>query len=427
MDIGRHSCDVNKRYKAVYNAVLLVLCTSIEANAGGLYVREFGQPSQGTAAAGANVLAEDASLAFQNPAGIFQLENDSEWMVTGMILDSDIEFDADEQNTVIGNDGGNAGDTLFGGALFYTNKLSEDWGATFSLNSVTGSVLEFSDGFVGRYTGQRAEVIALSFSPSIAYKISDTLSLSAGLMATYGELEMEAAIPPLLGPAVPERDGLLKIDNGDDYDVTGRATLLWQAADRWRLGLIYVGETELNFSSDIKVTLPGSLSGVSIGNIDSEVKVLFPQGLAASALYDVTERWSAMVRLGWEEWSSLQSVPVSTSDSGSSIPIEWDDVWSVGVGTRYRDGSPWVWYAGIGYDSDPGKPETRVAILPADQQWRYAAGFSYKINNDFTLGSTISYVDLGSGESRVDTPGGLYSGDFSSNRLIVWGFSLGWR
>jgi long-subunit fatty acid transport protein len=58
--------------------MLLVLSLTITpAWAGGLYVREFGQPNQAASGAGGNVLAEDASTAFQNPSGLFNLENDS--------------------------------------------------------------------------------------------------------------------------------------------------------------------------------------------------------------------------------------------------------------------------------------------------------------------------------------------------------------
>jgi long-subunit fatty acid transport protein len=58
--------------------VLLVFSLGITpAWAGGLYVREFGQPNQAASGAGGNVFAEDASTAFQNPSRLFNLENDS--------------------------------------------------------------------------------------------------------------------------------------------------------------------------------------------------------------------------------------------------------------------------------------------------------------------------------------------------------------
>jgi hypothetical protein len=87
--------------------MLLVFCLSITpAWAGGLYVREFGQPSHAAAGAGGNVFAEDASTAFQNPSGLFNLENDSSWMVTGVVVDSKVEFETTNATTVPGDDGG---------------------------------------------------------------------------------------------------------------------------------------------------------------------------------------------------------------------------------------------------------------------------------------------------------------------------------
>jgi long-chain fatty acid transport protein len=40
------------------------------ALAGGLYINEFGTPSMGTAGAGSNAVANDASTSFHNPEGL---------------------------------------------------------------------------------------------------------------------------------------------------------------------------------------------------------------------------------------------------------------------------------------------------------------------------------------------------------------------
>ena len=91
--------------------VLLILvfhCGS--AASSGIFLREFGQPAQGASGAGGNVWAKDASTAFQNPAGLFWLPDDSEWMVTGFVLDSKVEFEQESGTTIPGNDGGDAGE-----------------------------------------------------------------------------------------------------------------------------------------------------------------------------------------------------------------------------------------------------------------------------------------------------------------------------
>ena len=56
--------------------------------AGGLYVGEFGQPNMSASRAGAQALVEDASTAWQNPAGITFLDEEKS-MATVLIVDSE--------------------------------------------------------------------------------------------------------------------------------------------------------------------------------------------------------------------------------------------------------------------------------------------------------------------------------------------------
>ncbi len=127
-----------------------------------------------------------------------------------MVVDSKVEFDWDSSTTIPGNDGGDAGGTLLGASVFHPRRLSEDWGLTFSLNSFSGRALDYSDGFVGRYQGDEVELLTVALTPSIAYKVNDELSISLGVPLLYGQLDLEAAIPPLLGAATPNRDGRAK-------------------------------------------------------------------------------------------------------------------------------------------------------------------------------------------------------------------------
>jgi long-chain fatty acid transport protein len=407
----------------------LLLLTATSASAGGLYLKEFGQPAQGTAGSGANVLAQDASTAFENAAGVFNLEGDSEWMATGIVLHSSIKFSKDDNNTVTGGNGGDGGDTLAGGALFHARKLDEKWGLTFSLNSVAGSALDYEENFVGRYTGDDIELLTVSLISNIAYKVNDELSVAAGPAILYGQLDLEAAIPnslPANQPPFPvaENDGRAKIEDGDDYDVTLTASALWQATDDWRFSLWYLGKNDLRFDSDLELTLP---AGVTIDNIGVDVEITFPQTLAASAMYEVNNKLSLTARLAWEDWSQLGSVPISTNGAGSEIPLNWDDIWSLGVGFRYKTGDRWTYYGGIAYDSDPTKPEDRISILPADRQIRLATGFTYDIDEKKEIGGTLTYVDLGNARTNQATSGGQLSGDYSTNEIFILGVNFGWR
>ena len=75
------------------SVVLAGLCAFGTAMAGGLYITEFGTPSEGAASAGTNAVAEDASVGFHNPAGIVFLEDEGgRWLASVGGLNVTAEF-----------------------------------------------------------------------------------------------------------------------------------------------------------------------------------------------------------------------------------------------------------------------------------------------------------------------------------------------
>ena len=142
---------------------------------------------------------------------------------------------------------------------------------------------------------------------------------------------------------------------------------------------------------------------------------------------DLNEEISLFMRLGWEDWSQLDEIPLSVKAGGISIEQNWDDVYSISVGLRWRMDDKWTYYSGFAYDTDPVDEEDRIAILPLDRQWRIAGGLNYKLNERRSLGGSLTYIDLGSGRTRNDGLGGLYSGKYTTNRLIILGLNYGWR
>lgn len=413
---------MRSRIRTLYSLPPLIFASSL-ADAGGLYVREFGQPNQAASGAGSNVLAEDASTAFQNPSGLFNLEKDSNWMVTGVVVDSKVEFETTKATTVSGDDGGDAGSTVAGGALFHTRRLSDRWGVALSLNSISGSAVDYGDTFAGRYLGYETELLTVTLTPSLAYKVNDALSVSAGVAMIYGQLDLTAAIPPLLGPATANRDGELEIKNGDDFDAALTVSALWQINDQFRLGAAWLGENKLTFGGDSDLTLPGPGSGTKISNISTDVEIVLPQVFAVSGAWFINDQLTLTSRLSWEEWSELDSVPVTTSESGAAIPLDWDDIWGIAIGLRYETRGAFTWYTGVGYDTDPTQPEDRIPILPADEQWRVSGGFTYALKNDRKVGVSLTYLDLG--DARIDktTDVGRFTGDYDNNRVIFLGLN----
>lgn len=97
------------RLFALWPSVLVlfgVVCPG-KALAAGLFLTEMATPDLGTAAAGRAATADNAAIAFGNPAGMTRL--DSSQMLVGLQPAYGItEFDKDNDTTVSGGNGGNA-------------------------------------------------------------------------------------------------------------------------------------------------------------------------------------------------------------------------------------------------------------------------------------------------------------------------------
>jgi long-chain fatty acid transport protein len=437
---------INRTHRAGQSGllVLLGLLTFSSVQAGGLYISEFGQPNQGASNAGAGVLAEDASTAVQNPAGIMFLDQ-SQWLVTGVVIDSSIKFKQDATSGAVpfsvpdaggirpGGNGGDAGSTALGAALFYARPINDKWGWGLSLNSVSAAVVEYEQpqDFVGRYWTTEVELLTINVTPAISYKISDNWSVGLSVPVMFASLDMDIAIPgPTCAPGPLQcPEGLARVKDGDDIQATINVSTLWQATPGLRLGAGYWGSLDVSFDSDLEITLP---TGVSPEAVVIDVEFTYPQMVRTWASQDFGDRLTIMASLAWEEWSAFEDIAISTPVGGGALPRNWDDTWHVALGMRWRTGGAWTFYTGVGYDTDPTKAGDRTADMPIDEQWRYSGGATYQLASGSKFGVTVTYADYG--DAEIDNggvrPGSslpwAVNGKYDTNRLLFVGLNYGW-
>lgn len=246
-----------ERFGKILIGVLLAGISS-SLSAGGLYITEFGDPSMGASGAGSGVLAQDASTAFHNPAGIMLLEpKKNHWMAAAEYIDPSTEFRQDSANTsVVGTNGGDAGISAIGGGFWFARPINDKFGVGFSLNSISAAGLDYTSDFVGRYWAKQVELITVNLMPSFAYRIGEKWSFAFGIPVMVGVLDLEVAIPAAIGPQIPATDGQALIKDGDDVSATLTVSALWEATDALRFGAAYMGENKLEFDSDLSLTLP---------------------------------------------------------------------------------------------------------------------------------------------------------------------------
>jgi len=382
----------------------------------------------GTAHAGQAALAENASTAASNPAGMTLLDRSQLMTSPGALLPS-TNFDVAPETTTKGGGGGNAGVFFPYGGFFYVHKLSERLRFGVAVFSDYGLNGDFGKTWVGRYYITSASLVTGKVNPSLAYEVNDWFSVGAGFSFGVGRFTFQSKINN------PPNDGGLALESWDEA-FGAKVGILLRPISKLRIGLTYQSPEDYKFGFRPHVTGLGPLLDhirERIGGVKVNVPLTEPQQVMLSGLYEVLPKWSLLADVGWQNWSAFSEFPVGISSAKQTTTVDanlhFSDTCHVAFGQQLRLGEKLLWSAGFAYDSSPVSTANRLAVLPLDRQLRYGTGLQYQINHDVTAGATWTLMDAGPGPFSADRGplAGTLQGHFSSNYLNFVALNIIWK
>ena len=360
---------------------------SLGAHAAGTLVPEMSQMSVSTAGAGGAAIAENASVAYSNPAGMSYLDKRSLSVnAAGMYLDvSYHDSRSDELSS------GNAGGFQPYGSMYLVEPVSDRLHLGLSLVATGGSALDYGTEYAGRLQLNSLQLSVMQLNPSISHKISEKLSVGAGLQVDYAKFEQH-----LLG----DNANLSTDSVAFGYNLG----LMYQINDNHRLGLSYRSQIKHDLTGDVDTSI--GFSG------DIGLNIINPAQFELSGLHQLSEPLSLVWSVRFEEWSENEETRIDINGSNvGQIPRGFDNVWTAALGAHYQLTPDWRLEGGVGYASSPlDDPTLQSADLPVDEQYRYSLGATYNWNERVSLNGYYSYVDYG--EPEID--GTLMQGQFNN-------------
>jgi long-chain fatty acid transport protein len=388
---------------------LIALTASLEARAGGFQSLEQGTPDIARAMVGTASVADSAATAWYSPAGMTRLAQPQ--LVNGVMgILGEARFDSDPQTTVSGTDGGNAAEnSIAPGGLFYVHPLEERWAVGFSATAPFVGTLDYGSSWVGRYVVRSIDFLSLAFTPSVAYKVTDRLSIGAQALISYTKIDLRASVnTPTPG------DGRLHIDSADQWKPGWGLGLLWEPLDGTRLGVAYKSELDLDdLEGDFRLT------GANVGfTSDVELEFTLPQSVFVGLAQEVDDRLTLFLDYAWADFSEFDLITVDLSQTGLEGKTGFRDTVAYGVAAAYRLTPEWTAQAGISYASSPVSRSDRNPSLPFDRQVRYGAGVTYQWNETLDFSLSYEYLDLG--DAAIDLTlenGDRVQGDYDTNRV----------
>ena len=381
--------------RRVAAALATGLCGAGPAAAGGLLLYEFGTAEPGLAAAGYAARAQDASTAFTNPAGMTLLEG-TQALAGGQLMWLNNRFSiGDGTSPALGGDTGGralgANGFVPGAGAFLTHGISPDLKLGFSIAGNFGSVIDYDEQWVGRYRVQQATLLGIQFVPSVAYRVTDRLSVGAGVNAVYGVFKQQVAINNLLPSAA---DGRLEVDD-KSWGFGANLGLLYEVDPGTRVGLTWASQVDLDFRAPAQFSgLGPGLSALlaSRGLLDAQLSIgtRIPQQVMASAFSQIDERWAVLGNVGWQQWSKFGQVAIGIDNTANPVAlttsIPFKDTWHVAAGAQYRLSDPWRLNFGVAYDSGFQDGGSVSPLVPVNAAWRFGVGGEQQISRSVKWG-----------------------------------------
>jgi long-chain fatty acid transport protein len=392
------------------------------ASAGGLWLNEYGDFAGGRAAAGAAAGTDEAMTIAYNPASISRMEGNQLFASAGAII-GNMNFDLRYTTPLNGtDDGGDAGETAPFASMAYLHDFDSDrWSAGVGLYAVSGAGIDYGDNWAGRFQATDVFLQVMAISPTVAYQVTEELSLGVTLQGYYADLEVKTAVPR---PDQSKPEGKAEI-NGDDIRPGYALGAMYELSDRTRFGLAYQSELKPKFDGDFKLQVNdanvGELDDIS-RNISTNTELVLAEYVRFSVHQDMDERWAVDFTVGWDNWSAFKNVLIETQDVQANIPGDWRDTYHYAWGAQYKLDKYWTLTSGIAYDTNPIDASHRNAQLPVDRQVRYAAGARYALWDSLTVGGYVNYMDLG----RARISGKRFGGEFDYNNATQLILNLNW-
>ncbi|HEX9081862.1 MAG TPA: outer membrane protein transport protein, partial [Holophagaceae bacterium] len=184
------------------------------AQASGFQLREQSPSAQGNAFAGISAGGNDISALFFNPAVMTQY-SDNAFSLGGTYIGLNVKYEDGSGTrtpvlTALGFNqlpGGGSPMPISGATSQKNSGLSaavpefnimhsfnDRWKIGLSINVPFGLATEYDASWVGRYHALKTDLKTFDFSPSVAYKVNDQVSLGAAFIARYADATLTNAV-----------------------------------------------------------------------------------------------------------------------------------------------------------------------------------------------------------------------------------------
>lgn len=397
--------------------VIGVCGLSTNAMAAAFQLYEQDGASVGDYHAGRAAQANNASIAFYNPAGMTQIHN-QQFVIGDVGVMSDLKFSGNVSVNTLAL-GAPQTVTAQGGAftqipdLFYVAPINDRFSVGLSIVAPFGLKTIWGRNTALRYAATATQLNVIDIGPSLAFNITKKISIGAGFdwQRMGAEFDQDAT---LLGMSSTG------INKAYSTAYGYHAGALWQFLPAGRVGIAYNSQIVHHVRGSSKLFGPATdfvtslpINGgvpTSIVSQSANAHITLPPYTTLSGFYQLNDQWSVMATTIFTQWSTFRNLdlnniaavvtdpvtglPVPTNSYDLSLQEDYRNSWNFSIGSEYKATEKATLRGGLGYDESPVKNTFRDIRVPDGGRYAVALGGHYQATKalGFDLGWTHLFV-----------------------------------
>lgn len=361
------------------------------AQAGGFAVRE--QSAYGQGASFAGIAAGGApSAMFWNPATMTQTTGLVTESTAALILPHSVNTPGAGSTLLALGGSGNIGDTALVPSSYGIWQALPNLWFGLSVNAPFGLSVSPPEQWAGLSYARKTDAKSYNFTPSLAWKVNDWISLGFGVQVQYMTVDFNSGVA-----ALPAGVNNVKLEGaGFGYGVT--AGITFTPTPTTQIGLGW--RSAIDQDIDGTMFVPSALAAVSTqGGIETKAKLPDIVSLGIRQRIGGTP-WTVLGTIEWSNWSRIgtsnielaSGLPALVAGNPVRLPFEYEDGWFYSLGAEYAWSPALTLRAGVGFETSPITDHERTPRIPDNDRTWVSVGASYNWNEKLSFDIAYTHI-----------------------------------
>ncbi len=368
----------------------------------------------------------DASSLFFNPGGMGLMDHNSVMIGINPIFSNTTYWDSQTEYSNYTAQSDNPMGTPF---HFFAVWGPNDSRFKFGLGAFTpfGSGVNWGNTWAGRDLLNEIELRAIQIQPTVSFRITDNLSIGAGLDVSLGSVFLQKSI--LIDGA--DGEGSVTLDGKAKTAFGFNIGLMWAPSDKIDIGISYRSKVDMSVEDGTaEFVVPSSLQPFFPEGNTFNATLPLPSVFGAGLTWGLSENLDLGVQFDWVGWSAYESLDFDfkTNTPGLedvSSPRNYKDSWVLHLGGEYRLSTIQL-RAGIYYDKTPVQDGYMTAETPDNDRLGFTGGLGFSLGDHIQLDLSFLYIHSSPREQTIEQAiaAGTYNPDTGERDVMPGTYRL---